>query len=97
MSYLCVIREGCVWQYPNFLGFLSAKIANDVFVSTMTELLCPHLLLPQMGRSTLPSAAYFFEPLFRLRPGGKSIERVLAQVSHQVGTVAGTLWQLKKF
>jgi hypothetical protein len=100
MSYLCERREGCVRQCAKILGFLSAKIANDVFVSiltVLTVLLCSHLLLPQMGRSALPSAAYFFEPLFRLRPGGKSIERVLAQVSHQVSTMAGTLWQLKKF
>jgi hypothetical protein len=65
---------------------------NDVFVSTLTVLLSSHLLLPQKKNSALPSAAYFFEPLFRLRPGGKSIERVLAQVSHQVGTVAVTIW-----
>jgi hypothetical protein len=85
-----------VWQCAQILGFLSAKMENDVFVSTMPVLLRPRLLLPQMGRSALPSAAYFFEPLFRLRPGGRSIERVLARVSHQVGTMAGTLWQQKK-
>jgi hypothetical protein len=94
-KYVPNVYDGSLSKFWDFKIFFD-KMINGDFVSILMELLCPHLLLPQMGRSALPSAAYFFEPLFRLRPGGRSIERVLAQVSHQIGTMAGTLWQLKK-